>query len=85
MIKIYVISSIVLLFLTSKVYDTGMVNSNVCIFLRTIAVIPIINTLLVIGLLINIFKDSSFDLAKYADTLEECDKYGTKIRKFLKL
>lgn len=85
MIKIYVISSIVLLFLTSKVYDTGMVSSNVCLFLGTISIIPIVNTLVVIGLFINIFTNNSFDLAKYSDTLEECDKYGAKIRKFLKL
>lgn len=87
MIKIYAISSIVLLFLTSKVYDSRMVSSNVCIFLGTISVIPIVNTLLVIKLFINIFKENSYDidLAKYADQMEKCEKYGAKIRKFLKL
>lgn len=87
MIKIYVISSIVLLFLTSKVYDSGMVSSNVCLFLGTVCIIPIVNTLLVIGLVINIFKENScdIDLAKYADQMEKCEKYGAKIRKFLKL
>lgn len=87
MIKIYVISSIILLFLVSKVFDTRMVSSNVCIFLGTIAIIPVFNTLLIIGLLINIFKENSFDinLCEYSDILEEYDKYGEKIRKFLKL
>lgn len=86
-IKIYVISSIVLLYLTTKVYNTEMVSSNICIFLGTIAIIPVINTLLCIKLFITIFDNESFniDLSEYAGMLEECDKYGEKIKKFLGL
>ena len=86
-IKIYVISSIVLLYLTTKVYDTGMVSSNICIFLGTIAIIPVINTLLCVKLFITVFNNNSctLDLREYADILEEFDKYGEKIKKFLGL
>lgn len=87
LLKIYIVSAFVILFLTYKVFETGMVSSNICIFLGTIAIIPVINTLLCIKLFITIFDNESFniDLSEYADMLEECDKYGEKIKKFLGL
>lgn len=87
LLKIYIVSTIVILFLTHKVFETGMVSSNICIFLGTIAIIPVINTLLCIKLFITIFDNEScnIDLREYTDMLEECDKYGEKIKKFLGL
>lgn len=87
LLKIYIVSTFVILFLTYKVFETGMVSSNICIFLGTIAIIPVINTLLCIKLFITIFDNESFniDLSEYSDMLEECDKYGEKIKKFLGL
>jgi hypothetical protein len=87
LLKIYIVSTIVILFLTYRVFETGMVSSNICIFLGTIAIIPVINTLLCIKLFITIFNNEScnVDLSEYTDMLEECDKYGEKIKKFLGL
>jgi hypothetical protein len=87
LLKIYIVSTIVILFLTYRVFETGMVSSNICIFLGTIAIIPVINTLLCIKLFITIFDNEScnVDLSEYTDMLEECDKYGEKIKKFLGL
>lgn len=87
LLKIYIVSAFVILFLTYKVFETGMVSSNICIFLGTIAIIPVINTLLCIKLFITIFDNESFnvDLSEYTNMLEECDKYGEKIKKFLGL
>ena len=87
LLKIYIVSAFVILFLTYKVFETGMVSSNICIFLGTIAIIPVINTLLCIKLFITIFDNESFniDLSEYTNMLEECDKCGEKIKKFLGL
>lgn len=85
LLKIYIVSAFVILFLTYKVFETGMVSSNICIFLGTIAIIPVINTLLCIKLFITIFDNESCDIDLSADMLEECDKYGEKIKKFLGL
>ena len=87
LLKVYIISTFVILYLTYKVFETGMVSSNICIFLGTIAIIPVFNTLLIIGLLINMFKENSFNInmSEYSDILEEYDKYGEKIKKFLGL
>ena len=87
LLKIYIVSTFVILFLTYKVFETGMVSSNICIFLGTIAIIPVINTLLCIKLFITIFNNEScnIDLSECSDMLEECDKYGEKIKKFLGL